>query len=460
MTVAAGPHVSIAPVSTSGGTSSAIDTTGQNFIAFAVSIYQGFAGNLAVSDSKINTWTKLTPHSSTIAYSVIFYCKNPTVGTGHTFTLGSGSIAGSACISTFSGVDITSPFDVQNGATGSGTTLATGSVTPTNAGSLFIAALSTPDNTTTPYSIDSSFTITDTVSWSSGVREGCSSAYKVSSSAENPTWTVNSATNPLAAAIVAFKAATGGGTTYNQSCLATCTPVASLVRQTGKTLIGGSTPLGGLLRSTGKLVLSACTPPSSLVRQTNKPLAASNVPIASESGIKTKIVTALATTTPVSSINRLTGKIVLATVMPVASLQRSTGAVRRAANSAAASLNRRSGKGLQASSSPAGTLGAIKTKLVSALASTAPVASITRQIGKSLLVSTSPAARLGRVAGKLLRATNSAIAVCLVNGGAIVALINPRNYRKAEFVRRAIIPLVARARNVIGLRRSINTDDT
>ena len=121
-----------------GGTTSAINTTGAKILVAAVSTY---VSSGTISDSKSNTWVPLTANGSGgNAVAQLFYVVNPTVGTGHTFT-SSGSYI-SASVAAFAGVATTSPFDEQTGSTGSGSTLATGNITPSNANSLIVSVMS------------------------------------------------------------------------------------------------------------------------------------------------------------------------------------------------------------------------------------------------------------------------------------------------------------------------------
>ena len=93
----------------SAGTTSGINTTGANLIVVTVA-YDTQSG---VSDSNGNTWTALTAQSgSQDGNARMYYCFNPTVGAGHTFTSAQGY--GAICVSAWSGA-ATSPQDQQNG---------------------------------------------------------------------------------------------------------------------------------------------------------------------------------------------------------------------------------------------------------------------------------------------------------------------------------------------------------
>lgn len=189
-----------------GGTTSSLNTTGSNFIVASISYYQPSSATL--SDSKSNTWTALTARENSASSAArLFYCYNPTVGTGHTFTVSQSTSISSVYISAWSGI-ASSPFDVENGAiTTGGTTLATGSVTPSQGSVLLIASenMSAPGASTT--SIDNSFTVTDALYVLGGDHYGGAMAYKILSSvsATNPTWTVNTTMTTGAATIASFK---------------------------------------------------------------------------------------------------------------------------------------------------------------------------------------------------------------------------------------------------------------
>lgn len=192
-------------------TSSSINTTTANFIAIVIADYGQIPAE-TVSDSKGNTYTALTGKTTGAggAGARIYYKANPTVGTGHTFTIASTSFS-SFCVAAFSNVKTTSPFDVENGntATGGPTTITTGSITPGATNELLFSGLAiqtgTSEGTT---SINNSFTITDQILF--GASPGnmgvtCSYLVDSASSAINPAWTMNAGTGAQAAVIAAFQ---------------------------------------------------------------------------------------------------------------------------------------------------------------------------------------------------------------------------------------------------------------
>lgn len=204
-------------------TTGAIDTTGASLLLAFVGDYNSVTAS-TVSDSKSNTWTALTTYSGgTNPRARIFYAKNPTVGTGHTFTAtapGAATFPGVAFYA-FSGADTTAPFDSpqENGGgnTVSGTSFQPGSVAPSVDNELLFTGICL-DGTFSAPTVDSSFTIGDSVAFSNGQTFGVFVAYQIQTTAttRNPTLSWTTAVTNKAGAIGTFKAATGGGVTYPQ----------------------------------------------------------------------------------------------------------------------------------------------------------------------------------------------------------------------------------------------------
>ena len=100
-------------------TTTGIDTTGANLIVVTVSfIYHGTPPS--VSDSYGNSWTLVVESAGggSLPGDALFYCADPTVGTGHTFacsTVDSGYPLITAQV--FSGA-AASPYDQQSGSYG------------------------------------------------------------------------------------------------------------------------------------------------------------------------------------------------------------------------------------------------------------------------------------------------------------------------------------------------------
>src|SRR3990167_7216256 len=139
-------------------TTDAIDTTGANLIVI------GLAGDItdAPTDSKGNTWSVLGQGDAGADGTIVltYYSFNPTVGSGHTFTWGEDY--GVIMVSAWSGAAST-PFDQENDAgTISGTSLAPGSVTPTQDNELLVTCL-VAGKSNSSHAVNGGFTISNSV---------------------------------------------------------------------------------------------------------------------------------------------------------------------------------------------------------------------------------------------------------------------------------------------------------
>lgn len=171
--------------SSSGATTASQDTTGANFIVIGI----GKTGSPTVSDSKSNTWTALTDNGQ----DRIYYCENPTVGSGHTFDVNGASTYSTIHVLWASGAAASSSFDVQNAnsdTSASFNTLTTGSITPSVNGELLIV-MSANDSSGNATSITDSFTLMTAQPFTGGVNYGARMAYLIQGSAAaiNPTVT-------------------------------------------------------------------------------------------------------------------------------------------------------------------------------------------------------------------------------------------------------------------------------
>lgn len=197
-----------------GGSTSSIDTTGVDLLILVVNEYVG-GPHAGVSDSKSNTWVELTTQEGSNTQSTIYYCKSPTVGSGHTFTASGTASYIAVQVLAFSGADLTDPFDQQNGANtliyGTTTSWQPGSITPSEDDELVISAICV-DAADGGMSVGSSFTLQESDPYAFAVNMGGYTAYKIQTAAgaENPTWSWSNATN-AASVIASFKAAAGAG---------------------------------------------------------------------------------------------------------------------------------------------------------------------------------------------------------------------------------------------------------
>lgn len=183
---------------------SGFDTTGANFIVLGLTSYAGNPSPLP-TDFYSNVWTALTNHfTSNGARTQLFYCANPTVGTGHTFSASQGGSFPAIVAFAYSGVD-TSPFDAENGnASSNATSLQPGLVTPAGNNELFITLVG-HDSAGTD-AVDSGFSTPVTVAFLNNEHYGTAMSDLIQSTAagENPTWSGWSSTD-CAASIAVFK---------------------------------------------------------------------------------------------------------------------------------------------------------------------------------------------------------------------------------------------------------------
>jgi hypothetical protein len=200
----------IAHAANSNGATAAIDTTGADIIFLATATF----GAQTPTDSASNTWTGLTAKAGGDSNNLrLWYCKNPVTSATHTFNTASFY---SIAVQAWSGSGAT-PFDVENGATGSSlNSLATGSITPSEDDELIISAFGVNTSTSgRTWSVNSSLTISDQRgSNSSGTNFGLGFAYlnQATAASINPTWTISGgATSTVEAVIASFKGAGGGG---------------------------------------------------------------------------------------------------------------------------------------------------------------------------------------------------------------------------------------------------------
>lgn len=198
-------------------TTSGVDTTGANLLVIGLSSYQS-ATRPTISDNKGNTWTALTNYeTSALERHTIFYAKNAIVGSGHTFTASGTACFPAICAMAFSGADASNPFDVENGAThgiGGGTTIATGSVSPSLNNELVFTAQGGA-TTGSSMTIDSGFTLGSTqvnLNGATNFSGACAYLIQTTKGAVSPTWTRGAGSSDyMSTAIATFKAASSGG---------------------------------------------------------------------------------------------------------------------------------------------------------------------------------------------------------------------------------------------------------
>lgn len=193
-----GPAWSTSPFSTS-----AIDTTGANFLVACLGSFDSnWTALLTITDSYGNTWHRVDPPGSSVGiawgptnYHAIqmFYAYNATCGPGHIFTMTAGNPDGNGAlaVAAFSGMPTSDPYEgtIQFYASGSipvNPCAPTTGPSPAAVGDLIICAAGT-NSTGLTAAIDAGGTIVAQV-W--GGQSGASIAYIVATStaAINPGW--------------------------------------------------------------------------------------------------------------------------------------------------------------------------------------------------------------------------------------------------------------------------------
>lgn len=187
-----------------GGTSDAVDTTGADLIVLVVAFYEQ---TQTVSDSNGNIWTLIRRETYfDIASCSLYYCKNATVGAGHTFTVSSAAGGNSSvAVSAFSGANTTAPLDQQNGAQVTFVSTAQpGSITPSQDNCLVAAGIMIGDNESVS-SIDGGFTLAAQAGTAfSTARAGIAYLIQTTAAASNPTWTISGSDTHLHNAQASF----------------------------------------------------------------------------------------------------------------------------------------------------------------------------------------------------------------------------------------------------------------
>ena len=203
------------------GNTTAIDTTTADLIVVVRSFYQA-VGTPNLSDSAGCTWTNLMAYSSTNTRVIISYCSQFSglvTSASHTFVATTAATATYPSISVIvlSGAKTSAdPFDSGKDAganTSGATSLAPGSLTPSEDNCLLVTGIAAGNGSGAPggvtgYTIDQSF---DFVTTGGGRSGGIAHLIQTTAGASNPSWTFSS--DEAAAALAVFKAATGGGAT-------------------------------------------------------------------------------------------------------------------------------------------------------------------------------------------------------------------------------------------------------
>ena len=213
--ITAGNHLS-AQFGANGGTTAAMSTSGATLIVLVAS--ELVSGTPCTpSDSQTNTYTGLTAQANASETRVrLWYVAAPSTSGTHTFTCAGTNHYPTVTVMAFNGV-AASPFDQQNGAqsdNGALTTLATGSVTPTEDNELVVTGIAVGNSAFGGTPTVSGYTVAEFMNYQGGTAVGGALAYVIqtTATATDPTWVWTNGGRP-AAAVATFKAAAAGGST-------------------------------------------------------------------------------------------------------------------------------------------------------------------------------------------------------------------------------------------------------
>lgn len=205
---------SVQALGINGGTTSGIDTSGATGLVVGIVYQQGSTPTL--SDSKGNTWTGLTAQTAGgDCFTQLYYATNPTVGTGHTFTVAGTNVASSIGILALSGANTSTFYDGTENGAGSINAIAIqpGSITPSQNDCVAVTVMSNYiDTGAASRSIDSGYTLHGQVGFSAGnyFPLACASLIQTTASATNPTWSW-AGSQRVNTSIAAFRSSGGGG---------------------------------------------------------------------------------------------------------------------------------------------------------------------------------------------------------------------------------------------------------
>lgn len=189
----------------------AFNSTGGDLIVLIHSMFPIVSGTSPSTDNKGNTYTRLTEQiDGGGARCNIEYVTNATCGTGHVVSSQNTIDQNAIIVLVFSGSNVSSSFDQQNGATGSGATLATGNITPTENNEIVVAGLG---EYSTSVLAASGFTVQEEVLNTPGTNLGTGGAYLIQGTAASvgTTWSASGSFGSAAAPIASFKTTGGGG---------------------------------------------------------------------------------------------------------------------------------------------------------------------------------------------------------------------------------------------------------
>lgn len=190
-----------------GYTTGAIDTTGANLLVWTLADNNTGGTGPTLTDDYSNTWTLGQRWIPIGVATAIYYCENPIVGSGHTFTCAKTGGSNSGQVRAYSGAKASGTYDQDGTRSAFGAATVTyNSITPTEDDELVVAFLNFDTAASLP-TINSSFINPEGDIGSGGTYLGSVSAdlIQTTAAALTPTWTHPSSNN-LYAIIATFRA--------------------------------------------------------------------------------------------------------------------------------------------------------------------------------------------------------------------------------------------------------------
>jgi hypothetical protein len=183
-----------APGNANAVTTLTTDSSGCSIIICCVATFSGLPSSTLL-DNKGNNYT-LAVAKNTVSsyYTAIYYCVNPSVGSGHAWSISQSGKYPSICVIGFSGGSPTPTLDATSSFAGAGnvSSIQPGSITPSQNNEIIIVSRNGEDNGT--ISVNGSFAMFGQNS-NTGGSERCGGAYLIQTTAvaSNPTltWAVN-----------------------------------------------------------------------------------------------------------------------------------------------------------------------------------------------------------------------------------------------------------------------------
>jgi len=216
--VASGKAVS---ADTNAVTTAGINTTGADLLVVLTGAFYGNGDPGSPTDSNGNTWTGLTAiHTGAGGPQDgrLWYAKNATVGSGHTFSWGITASYPCIFVLAFSGSNTSAPFEAESGTSyASGASAATpGSLTPAADNELMVAGIIYPQaDASDTGAVDSSFVSPMQQHAASAGATNCGGGitYQIQTTAtlRNPSTSAGTGSPRTAAVMAVFKVAGAGG---------------------------------------------------------------------------------------------------------------------------------------------------------------------------------------------------------------------------------------------------------